>query len=188
MFDRIIFAKHLEEDEKILFSVHKHWIEILRPSLEVSFFGLLLPWVLYLIGFNAPLFLYIAIFWSVIAYFRFLYILTDWYSDTWLITNMSVICIEWNGLFSNNSNRISFNDIEGASYEIRGFLGTILRFGNMEIRVMSGSHSQLNNVANPKKAELAIVKYQEKFISERNMQEANHLKALIANLVANQPQ
>ena len=186
MIDRLIFSKHLEKGETILCSIHKHWIEVVKPMLEIAFFGLLLPWALYMIGFNTEVFFWIAVVWSMIAYLRFTYVLIDWWSDAWLITSMSVIAIEWNGLFSNNSARITFDDIEGVSYEIRGFLGTMLRFGNMELRVLSGSHAKLIKVANPKKAELSILRYQEKYLNDRNMQDQDNLKKLLSSLASYQ--
>ncbi len=184
IIDKIIFAKHLEEGEKILYSVHKHWVEMVKSGIEVGFFGLLLPWTLYLIGFNTELFFWVAVLWSVFAYIRFMYVLIDWYSDTWLITTMSIITIEWKGVFSNNAARLGYEDVEGAAYEIKGFWGTILRYGCMTLRVMSGSHAQLKNVANPKKAELAIARFQDQFLNDRNMQDTDSLKALLSSLVA----
>ncbi len=180
----IIFKRHLEKGEKVLYAVHKHWIEMLKPSLEILFFGLALPWVLYFIGFNSKGFLWVALGWTAIAFIRFIYVVIDWYSDTWLITNMSVITIEWNGIFSNNAARLGYEDIEGASYEIKGFWGTILRYGNMTLRVMSGSHSDLKSVSSPKKAELALVRYQDQYLNDRNMQDTDSLKTLLSSLVA----
>lgn len=182
--DKIIFKKHLEKGEEILYAVHKHWIEVIKPASEVIFFGFVLPWILYFIGFNSRLFLWIAIAWSALAISRLMYVFVDWYSDAWLITNMSVITIEWNGLFSNNSARIGYEDIEGASYEIKGFWGTIMRYGSMTLRVMSGSHSDLKNVARPKKAELALARFQDKYLNDRNMQDTNSLKDLLSSLAA----
>jgi hypothetical protein len=157
---------------------------MLKPALEVAFFGLVLPWTLYFIGLNSQVFLYVAIVWSALAITRFFYVFVDWYSDAWLITNMSVITIEWHGIFSNNSARLGFEDIEGASYEIRGFWGTILRFGNMTLRVMSGSHSDLVNVSSPKKAELALARLQDKYLNDRNMKDTSSLKDLLSSLAA----
>lgn len=182
--DKYIFRRHLEEGEKILFAVHKHWIGMVKASIEVVVFGLVLPWLLYFIGFNTPSFFWVAVVWSLIAFIRFIYIVIDWYSDTWLITNMSVITIEWHGIFRSNTARIGFEDIEGASYEIRGFWGTILRFGDMTLRVMSGSHADLKSVARPKRAELALARYQEQYLNDRNMQDTSSLKNLLSNLVA----
>ncbi len=184
IIDRFIFKKHLEKGENILYVVHKHWIEIIKISLEVVFFGLAPPWLLFTTAFSSNFFFWIAMAWTSIALIRFFYVLVDWYSDAWLITSMSIIAIEWNGLFSNNATRIDYDNIEGASYEIKGFWGTILRFGNMTLRVMSGSHTDMKNVSSPKKAELALMRCQDKYMSTRSMQDSNSLKSLLSNMVA----
>jgi len=126
----------------------------------------------------------LAIVWSLIALVRFVYVLVDWYSDAWLITSMSVITIEWNGIFSNNSARLGYEDIEGASYEIKGFWGTMLRFGDLQLRVMSGTHVDLNGAARPKKAELALLRAQEEYLGHKNWQDTSSLKDLLSSMVA----
>ena len=184
IIDKILFSRHLEQGEDILYAVHKHWIEAVKPTLEMGFFGILLPWTLYFIGLNTALFFWISVFWSACASIRFFYILIDWYSDAWLVTSMSIITIEWSGIFSNNSARLGYEDIEGAAYEIKGFGGTILRYGSMTLRMMSGSHAELKNVSSPKRAELAIARFQDQYLSDRNMQDTDSLKALLSSLVA----
>jgi len=183
IFERLIFRKHLEEGEKILYSVHKHWIAIFKKVLEIAFFGFAIPWGLYFVGFNKPVFFWIALVWSVIAYFRFLYLFVDWYSNTWLVTDMAIVTIEWHGIFSNTATRIGYEDIEGVAYEIRGFWPTILHYGNMTLKVMSGNNFNLKNARSPKKVELAIGKYQELFLHDKEMMDAKGLKALLSQIV-----
>jgi len=186
IIDRLIYHKHLEKGEKILYSVHKHWIEIAKPALEIGFFGFVLPWTLFFIGFNSRPFFWIAVIWSALAYLHFMRIVIYWYANTWLITNMNVITIEWSGIFSNIATRLGYEDIEGASYEIKGFWGTIFRYGNLVLRVMSGTHAKLENVSRPKKAELALAHFKEQFLNDRNMKDANSLRKLLSNLVAHE--
>ncbi len=183
IFERLIFRKHLEEGEKILYSVHKHWIAIFKKVIEIGFFGFLIPWGLYAAGFNKPAFFWIAVVWSVFAYFRFLYVFVDWYSNTWLVTNMAIIAIEWHGIFSNTASRIGYVDVEGVAYEIKGFWATMLRYGDMTLKVMSGNNFFLKPVYSPKKVELAIAKYQEQFMQHKEMNDANGLKTLLSQIV-----
>jgi len=183
ILDRLIYHKHLEKGEKILYSVHKHWIEVAKPALEIGFFGFALPWTFFFVGFDSRPFFWIAVVWSGMAYLRFMYVLIYWYANTWLITNMNVITIEWKGIFSNIATRLGYEDIEGASYEIKGFWGSIFRYVNLVLRVMSGSHAKLENFSRPKKAELALARFKEQFLNDRNLKDANTLKRLLSNLV-----
>ncbi len=184
IFSKLIFSKHLEKGEEIQYVIHKHWSEMTKPILEVLFFGFLTPWALYFIGFSTPTFFWVAVIWSAIAVARFIYVLVDWISDAWLITNMNIIVVEWSGIFSNLSARVGYTDIEGASYEIKGFWGTIFRYGDMTLRVISGSHFDLKKVSNPKKAELALSRFQDKYLSDRNIQDATSLKSLLSDMVS----
>ena len=182
--DRLIFSKHLEKGEKIVYSVHKHWIKTLKPVLVVSFFGLLIPWSLYFMGFNSKLFFWIALVWSVVAYLRFLYVMLDWYADVWLVTNMSILVIEWHGFFSNMSTRIGYNDVEGVAYEINGFWGTVMRYGNITLKVMSGNNMFMKTSADPKRTELAIARCQGEYLNNREMQDAGNLKNILSQMVS----
>jgi len=183
IIDTLIFNKHLEKGEKVLYAVHKHWIEILWPVIGIAFFGFVIPWTFYLIGFNTPMFFWIAVTWSVLAYLRFMYILIDWYADVWLITNMGIIVIDWRGLFSNSATRLGYEDIEGVGYDINGFWPTMLRYGAMTLKVMSGNNLELKPAARPRKAELAVIKFQDKFMNEKEMSDAGNLKNLLSSMV-----
>lgn len=182
--NKLVFKKHLEEGEEILYAVHKHWMKMVKPTVEIAFFGIFLPWALFFMGFNTTNFLLIVLVWTLMAFARFVYVFIDWYSDAWLITNMSVITVEWNGFFSNTSSRSSFEDVEGATYVIKGFWPTIFRYGNMTLRLMSGSNFHLNGAASPKKAELKLAHFQNQYMSARSFQDSSNLKTLLSDLVS----
>ncbi|MBU0705747.1 hypothetical protein KJ657_00170 [Patescibacteria group bacterium] len=184
IIDKLIFQKHLEKGETVLFAAHKHWVEFLPPFIRILFFGFLLPWGFYLLGFRSSLFVTIVVVWTVLAAVRLLYDLIDWYSDVWLFTNMSIIIVEWHGLFSNTSQRIGYEDTEGVAFIIRGFWGTILRYGDITLRVISGSHVLLKNVRSPKKVELALIKHQGSYLNSREMADAGGLKQMLSQMVA----
>lgn len=183
MLQNFLFRKHLEQGEEILYAVHKHWVAILKPLLLTAFFGVIVPWSLYAIGFNSTLFFWIATTWSVIATFIFMYDYFDWYADAFLITNMGVLSVEWNGFFHNASTRIGYETIEGLTYEIKGFWATIFRYGSITLNIVSGNNLILDQAKAPKQAELMLARYQEEVLAARNIQDASGLKALLTDLV-----
>ncbi|MBU0727961.1 hypothetical protein KKA95_04720 [Patescibacteria group bacterium] len=184
IIEKLIFSKHLEKGENVLYSVHKHWVCIFKIALEVGFFGFVVPWGIYILGFNSNLFLWTVVIWSSIAFLRYLYALIDWYADVWLVTDMSIIVIEWRGFFSNAATRIGYEDIEGIAYDINGFWPTVLQYGDITLKVMSGNNLDLKKSKKPKKAELMITKYQDKFLNDREMQDAGNLKGLLSQMIA----
>ncbi len=184
MVDKLVFQKHLEEGESILFATHKHWVESIPDFLNVIFFGFMLPWVFYFAGFTAQFYVVIIFVWMFLAFLKLLYSWVDWYADVWLFTNMSIIVVEWQGLFSNTSKRIGYEDAEGVSFAIKGFWGTILRFGDVTLQVISGTHVTMKNAKDPKKIELALMKHQGNFLSQRDQAHSNGLKAMLSEMVA----
>ena len=182
--DKFIFQKHLEKGETIMFTAHKHWGEFFGPFVSILFFGFMLPWILYYVGFQSSLFLAVIIVWTVLAFARLFYDFIDWYSDVWLFTSMSIIIVEWHGIFSNTSQRIGYEDTEGVSFVIKGFFGTIMRYGDVTLKVISGSHVLLKNAAHPKKVELALMKHQGNYLRDREMAHAGGLKEMLSQMVS----
>lgn len=183
LVDRFVFQKHLEKGEKILFVAHKHWGQFLGAFFRVLAFGFALPWGLYFMGLRSSLFLSIVVVWTVLAILRLLYDFIDWYADAWLFTNMSIIIVEWHGIFSNTSKRIGYEDTEGVSYVIKGFWGTVMRYGDITLGVISGSHVLMQNAAHPKKVELALMKCQGEYMDAKEWQDAAGLKQLLSQMV-----
>lgn len=180
----LIFSKHLDQHEKVLFAVHKHWIELLKPGLQAGFFGFLIPWGLYLMGFSTPFFFWMAVIWSGLIYARFIYDIVDWYSDVWLLTDHSLIVIDWQGLFKNQASRIGYEDVEGGAYEIAGFWPTVLGYGKMTLKLMSGGHYHMEHVHHPKEVELAIARFTEQYLTNREHRDSTHLKSMLSEMVA----
>jgi hypothetical protein len=122
IIQRILFQRHLDSEEKLLFIAHKHWIEIVPQSLKMSIFGIVLPLVLW---FFFPGIMWVSIVWMVSFWFWYLYILADWYFDAWLATDVSLIDVEWIGIFHHMSTRIPYSEVREIQWEINGILGTI---------------------------------------------------------------
>lgn len=178
--DKILFSGHLEEGEEIVFVVHKHWTTFYIPFLKSAFFGIVAPWILY--GLFPPLF-WFAVIWSILGYFRFMYVALDWFSDVFIFSNESVIKVEWNGFFNRSASRISYLDIEEVAYSIKGFLGTIFNYGDLMISTSSNTIT-LNAVKNPKNAEAILNKIQAEKSEKKRLSDSSKLKELIADMVS----
>lgn len=184
LLDRLLFAKHLEENEKILYVVHRHWTYLLRSGLAIAFFGIFMPWGLYAMGLTTPAFFTLATVWSLVGYFYFMYNWFNWYADAWLLTTMGVIEVEWNGFFENAATRMGYEDVEAVAYEIKGFWPTVLRYGTATLRVNSGNNFVMKGCANPKRVEMKVATFQDTYMTERNLQDSEGLKSLLSDLVA----
>ncbi len=183
ILDKFIFQKHLEKDESISFVAHKHWVNFLPSFFRILLFGFILPWLIYFMGFKSELFLMIAGIWTVLAFLRLIYDWIDWHTDVWLFTNMSIIVVEWQGLFSNTSKRIGYEDAEGISFVVKGFWGTIFRYGDVTLGVISGSHVLMQKAASPKKVELALMQNQSNYMKDKEWKDASGLKQMLSKMV-----
>lgn len=184
LVDKHIFQKHLEKGESVLYVVHKHWTQFLPRVLNVIFLGWMAPWIFYAAGLKTSLYVGLIFLWMILALLRLIYDWINWYADVWILTNMSVIVVEWKGFFANTSQRISYEDVEGLSFAITGFWGTVLRFGDVTLQVISGSHVTMKNARKPKEIELSLMKHQGDYMESRSMIHSENLKQILSQMVA----
>ena len=96
------------------------WLIEFAPSLlEFEIRGLLL--------FSLSFFL--LIFWQVIWL-----TITNYYLDSWIITNQRTIHIELRGLFSRIISSVPHDRIQDITIDVHGILPTILHFGDLHIQ------------------------------------------------------
>ncbi len=171
----------MNEGEKIYFVAHTHPFLHYGTLFKTLLLGIALP-----LGFNVlmPPFQLIWYAWIALGGFMFIYKLLDWYMDAWIITNIGIVDLQWDGFFKKSSTRIEYHTIEGITYEIQGFWGAILNFGNIMIEKMgTGTIVTLDNVAFPKKVEREVLHYQDKFVRHRNLKDETALKDLLVQMV-----
>lgn len=177
-----LFASHLDDGERIIDTAHRHFFIFLRDSKKVWLIGVALPTVLL---YFLPKVLIIALCWWGVALFGLAYHFLDWFSDAWLITNVGVIDIERHGLFSRNSTRVDYHMIEGISYNIDGFMPTVLGYGDITLDKLGVQTSLvLKDAAHPKLIERKILKFQERFVRDRSIRDHNVLKDMLSEMIA----
>ena len=188
MLDSFLFAKHLEEDERVAVIVHKHWLIGLKflfwPTLSF-----LLSWATLFLVLDQKIIFYIVALWSMWSIVWWLRYFFDYYLDAWIITNMGIIDLEWHGWFHRQSTRVLYSDIQGVSYEINGVLGTMLRYGTINVeKISTGSVFSLTHVSRPRSVEAMILKNMEAYLHSKNLKDAKHVQELLAGFVAGQMQ
>lgn len=187
MLSRLLFSKHLEDDEVLLRAVHKHWLLGLKALFWPTFFLAVSGFVVWLNPARGVVVVMAA--WSLVVLVWWLRNFFDYYLDAWLITNQGIIDIAWHGWFHRQSTRVLYSDLQGISYEIKGVLGTLLRYGTISIeKISTGSVISLDYVHAPKQVEILVLQYQEKYLHQKNMKDAKQIQQLLAALVAEQIQ
>lgn len=179
---QFLFRKHLEEGETIQFVAHRHWGVILPKFVRNIVFFFLFPWVVWAIF---PPFFWISVLWTVVGIGMMSHDILDWYLDAWLATSQSVIDVEWKGFFQYTSSRIEYLSIEGVSYAVAGFWGTVLGFGNTQIDKASQTNPIiLPDASKPKKVEFKILECKSQYENKRNKVDSDGLKNIISEMVA----
>jgi hypothetical protein len=180
---KFFFSRHLDDEEKIVLVVQKHWLLGVKA--------------LY-----APTLVFIAV-WSMLYFSRTDYVLygvllaalgvaiwwirnfMDYYLDAWLITNKGIIDLEWHGWFHRTSSRVLYSDLEGVEYEVKGIFGTLLNYGEMTIeKISTGGGITMPYVKRPRRVESAILGAMEAYMLKKNMKDATTVQNILAEFVA----
>lgn len=180
----LLFKSHLEKGEEIRYIAHRHIFTEYKNLFKTIFLGGFLPLIFFILF--PPLKIAWGI-WLLFGIFKFIYNLANWYFDAWLITNLSILDIEWNGFFNRTSTRVEYTALKGVSYEIKGFWNTILRYGNVNLELATlNSVVTLKNAASPRKVERFILDTQSEFMNNKDLEDQETLKELLIGIVARQ--
>ena len=170
MYGERLFTRHVEDDEEIIMVVHKHWL--------LGFKYLLWPIVTMLGSWG---FLYLAPLTAIFYAVSLLSVAVL----AWIITENSIIDVEWHGWFHRQSTRVLFSDVQGVSYEIQGIFGTMLKFGTIGIeKISTGSVLSLDSVKNPRSVEASILNAMEEYLHSKNLTDAKRVQELLSQIVA----
>jgi hypothetical protein len=131
-------------NERVILFMRRHWIALL--PIIFGFLGLtviplsigyyfqdkVLAWFDHpVIGPIATIFvsMYFLSLW-LFAFVEF----TDYYLDTWIVTNERIINIEQEGLFNRTASELDLAAVQDTTAEIRGILQTLLTYGNVYVQ------------------------------------------------------
>ncbi len=187
MCERLLFRRHLEEDEELRKIVHKHWSVILIAVIWPSVSVLLAIATAVLLPYRTAILL--AGGWASFSIVWWLRNFLSEYLDAWLVTDSAVIAIEWFGWFHRKSTRILYSDIEEVSYEVQGILATLFRYGTVSIeRVSTGAVTSLDYVPHPRETEGVILRSMEEYLHTKNLKDAKNVQEILSTIVAEQLQ
>jgi membrane protein YdbS with pleckstrin-like domain len=156
------------QDEKIVLFLRRHWFAVL--SLVVSFtlltvipIGLALyfwdtfsTWLrepFFGVGLSVVISIYFLCVWLVTATG-----FTDYYLDTWIVTNERIINIEQHGLFQRTASELSLTTVQDVTAEISGVLETVFKYGNVEIQTAGEKKRfEFRHVPHPERVKESIM-------------------------------
>lgn len=137
---------HLNQNEKILLVLHRHWIVIAGRFVGGAFLALLpllvVPGVLALdsvqkiiqIDAVGPAVLFFQVIYLMIIVLLLFMFWVDYYLDMWVITSERIIDINQMGLFRRKISEFMLDKIQDITVEIPDLMATMLKYGNINIQ------------------------------------------------------
>lgn len=180
MIRDFLYKSYLGAGEKIQFVIHRHLFMQMKDFMRITFFGLLVPligWLLF------PQIILFAAVWLSIGVLRFIYEFFDWYYDVWLVTNVSIVEIMWQGFFKKSSTRIEYHTIQGIGYEVQGVSRTIFNFGVVALEKFAGVTSVFDGAVNPKRKAEMLTRAQEQFVTNKSFRDHRALQGILTDLL-----
>jgi hypothetical protein len=175
-----LYSGFLNDDEEILLVVHRH----LKVE-SVNFLRILV------LGIGVPVFFYwlfpqvlpFAAVWAWLGFMRLIYGFFDWYYDAWLVTDISIIHVTWDGFFKKSGTRTEYHHIDSIGYEISGFFATLFNYGAITIEKETGNRISFDNAASPKKKVDQMMQFQDHFVTKKNVRDHKTLKGMMTDML-----
>lgn len=144
---------HIEEGERILLTVRKHWIILLRDSIGTMAVGIM-PYVLLgavSMSGLVPVFelaneyaVFAAALWSLLVWITLSIIWTNYYLDIWILTDRRIFVIEQIGLFDRRVATWGLERIQHITVEHQNFIETLFGYGTLSIETAGRSEHDLS--------------------------------------------
>lgn len=150
IFERIA----LEDDEKILSIVHRHWfylcmqcayvvVLMVMPVLGVFILSLFTPHIASALSTTyAAHALFLFAFWVLINWMILAFIWTDHYLDIWAITDRRIIKIDQVSLFRRQIGSFRLERLQDLNIEINGIIATLFDYGTIHAETASGKDEE----------------------------------------------
>lgn len=153
----MLFEKiKLEDDEKLLLVVRRHWfvfltrilgavVSTIAPFLIITItlaFPATAPYAAELIAVFTKEILFFSAAWLLINWMILAYIWTDHYLDLWVVTDRRIISIDQRALFVRSISSFRLERLQDMNIVIPGFLATMFNFGTIEAQTASASDDE----------------------------------------------
>ena len=161
---------NFDSDERLIFKVRRHWFIL---TLEVV--GILIIAIVPLVMFEVmiafigtylgdmghqvnTIFMAIYSAWLVIMWMALFNVWTNYYLDTWVLTNKKLIASDHVGLFNRSVATFRLERLQDVIANTRGLLPTLLKYGRLHIQTAGEEGNfEVRGIPNPEKLKAAIL-------------------------------
>ncbi|MEK9175558.1 MAG: PH domain-containing protein [Patescibacteria group bacterium] len=155
---------HLGPNEKVLMTIHRHWIAIIGKVIAYILI-LFFPFVVApaLIKFGIPLTigssLFFFIIYLMIIILGLFVVWVEYYLDVWIITTDRVIDINQKSLFNREISEFVLKNIQDVTIDVPGLLATFLKYGNITVQTAGEASFTIQQAPNVYKVKDLILDY-----------------------------
>ncbi len=154
---------HLDQNEKIIMIIHRHWIVLLGKVLA-GFFLLLFPFIAIPFIPNvatiaiAPILFFFILYLMIIILLFFIFWF-NYYFDAWIITTERIVDINQRGLFNREISEFMLDHVQDVVIDIPGMIATLLKFGDIAIQTAGDKSFTIHQVPNVYEIKNVILDY-----------------------------
>jgi hypothetical protein len=158
----------LNPNETILAVYHRHWFILFLNLFLIGFVGIIAIVAVFILRRYVSAFatyplgnilLWIGVVALQGAWIAAFVKITDYWLDTWIVTNERIIDIEQKGLFKRDITEFKLNKVQDVSFEIKGIIPTLLVYGNLRITTAGFDRNCIFwTVPNPQQIKNTILK------------------------------
>lgn len=183
---KIGFGQFLEEDEKVHHVFRTPVLFMLfRVLINVAIWGGMAYGVWYFFrSYNAhdlTLIWQTAVAWAA---YKILGSFFHWYYNAIIMTNESLLFIDWKKLFHRNFARIDFHNLDEIEVEKKGLRSFAWNYGTLRFqKVNGGGEIVVPHMNRPSYCARVIERYRESMIDHKNFTEESALKGLLSQMV-----
>lgn len=156
----------LEDGEKIVLQVHKHWWFIFVRVVGLAIF-MAVPFavwialadlrVLTVASASVAALLALVALWALVGWVLFWQFWTLYYMDMWIVTDRRLIDIDYKAFFDRNIAMLRLDRIQDMTVEVSGMIGSVLTFGRIVVQTAATEKEFIiDQVADPEKLRDAI--------------------------------
>lgn len=167
LFDKI----QLEDDERLLKVVRKHWFILAAELVGVAFMALLpivvwigimisqgQGWINWTFSDYGSIVLFTTPLWWIVCIMIAAMIWTHYYLDLWVITDRRLIVIQQLGFFNRKTSNFRLERLQDIKVRTSGIIATLLNFGTIRAQTASASDSsfKMNGLPDPRGLQATI--------------------------------
>lgn len=137
-----------KEGEEVLLHLHKS-IFVLGKQMLAFGAAVIVSVLLLTFLYKYPAASVVATIILIAALLYAFYYFIIWFYDVYTITNIRILAFGKKNLFHSEFSEVSYSEITGVSYNIKGVMETLFQYGNVTLSLSGGEKMELMNLPTP---------------------------------------